>query len=159
MTVITPESFGNLLAGAWDYKSTPFQNRELNRMNNQARLKEVEANNANMLDQVRLRNEGDLALRRFDAKVNRQNSVRAGLSNLASNLSGFSGSGAGGRFAGSPELQKLLLDAGRPPTLNGQLGDFADTTDLLNRIRSNTLPWTGSTDALAAGILNNGFSQ
>jgi hypothetical protein len=155
MTMIAPESFSGIMSGAWDFKASPFQARELARTNNQARLDEVRIQAANQIDQINAQGASDRETERQKALLDRRANARANLFNLGSTLSSFRGV----RKAGSSEIQEKLLAAGAPRLVNDQLASAFTAMTGLRGLQGEMAPWDARSDAAVAAALNNSFLQ
>lgn len=155
MSVLAPESFSGIMSGAWDFKSAPFQTRELARLNNQATLDQARINADALLNQVKAQGANELDRMTLLNKLNRRAEARAGLFTLGTSLAG-AGSGGSGRYAGSSEIRDQLLRLAAPRTMSGQVEDYNTLVQGLNTTRNLQTPWSGYGNSFFGSILNGG---
>lgn len=153
MSVVTPTPFNNFIGGPWDFKSAPFQTRELARLNNQATLDQARINADALLNQVKAQGANELDRLTLLNKLNRRADARAGLFTLGTGLVG-AGSGEKGRYAGSSEIRDELRRLAAPRTMSGQFEDYNTLVQGLNTTRNLQTPWSGYGNSFFGSILN-----
>jgi len=151
MVVLSPSSFGDLLANApRPFGDTTFQQRSNSDAERESARRLAEINAKNLLDTTRL--QGSSMLAREEAarqgerdyltlktRLETKNALRTGLFDIAAQ--GIAG-GSGDRFAGSADFVSKLMGAAAPRTSQEILQGVNGTVAGLNQTRTLLDPWS-----------------